>query len=409
MADEMRPKLRHVNINRSHQHGQPVIVLQDPSGISEFTVVLPANILPVLELCDGTRDVATIRAALELRTGLRAGTGYLEKLFAALDNALMIDNVRFARAYEQAVQIFRASPVRAPIMADRVYPADPALLEQTIKQYIDSLSEDVGEEQGVDSVRALVSPHIDYQRGGSVYAGVWHRAAEAAREAEVAIILGTNHQAGHRLFTLTKKSYVTPWGELPVACDVVDAVAHALGEREVFEEEFSHRNEHSVEAATVWLHYFVRDRKCELVPVLCGSFQRFIDGDRQPAEDDEINRFVRTLKKATEGRRTLVIAAGDLAHVGPAFGDIQPVDAVGRARLSAADSELVSALVNGDTEGAFQLVRAEGDRRRICGLPNIYLALRLLGKTKGELTGYAQCPADQQGTSLVSICGIIFG
>ncbi len=409
MSAEMRPKLRHVNISRSHQHGQPVIVLQDPSGISEFTVVLPANILPVLELCDGTRDVATIKAALELRTGLRAGPGYLEKLFAALDNALMIDNERFARAYEQAVQVFRASPVRSPILADRVYPADPALLEQTIKQYLDGLSGEVDNEQRVASVRALVSPHIDYQRGGPVYAGVWHRAAEAAREAEVAIILGTNHQAGHRLFTLTKKSYATPWGELPVACDVVDALAHALGERQVFEEEFSHRNEHSVESAAVWLHYFVRGKKCELVPILCGSFQGFIDGDRQPAQDEEINCFVRALKTATEGRRTLVVAAGDLAHVGPAFGDIHPVDAVGRARLSAADSEFITAVVNGDAEGAFQMVRAEGDRRRICGLSTIYLALRFLGKTKGELTGYAQCPADQQGTSLVSICGIVLG
>jgi AmmeMemoRadiSam system protein B len=407
MADEMRPKLRQVNISRSHQHGQPVIVLQDPSGISEFTVILPVNILPVLELCDGTRDIATIRAALELRTGLRAGPGYLEKLFAALDNALMIDNERFARACEQAVESFRASPVRAPILAGRVYPADPSLLEQTIKQYLDGLERGVDRERRVESVRALVSPHIDYQRGGSVYAGVWQRAAEAARGADVAIILGTNHQAGHRLFTLTKKSYATPWGELPVACDVVDALAQALGERQVFEEEFSHRNEHSVESAAVWLHYFARGGKCELVPILCGSFQRFIDGDRQPAEDDEINCFIETLKKATEGRRTLVVAAGDLAHVGPAFGDMHPVDAVGRARLSAADSELISAIVNGDAERVFQMVRTEGDRRRICGLSTIYLALRLLGKTKGELTGYAQCPADQQGTSLVSICGIV--
>ena len=408
MLDEMRPKLRRINISRSQQHGQPVLVLQDPCGISDFMVVLPANILPVLELCDGTRDVAAIRSALELRSGLRVGPGYLEKLFAALDDALLMDSERFTAAYEQALGLFRTSPARSPILADKVYPADPELLEQTMKQYFDGLSADVDRTGGIDSVRGLVSPHIDYQRGSSVYAGVWHRAAAAAREAEVAIILGTNHQAGHKLFTLTKKSYATPWGELPVACDVVDAVANALGEKEAFEEEFSHRNEHSVESAAVWLHYFTRDGRCEIVPVLCGSFQRFIDEDRQPGGDDEINCFIDSLKKATSGRRTLIVAAGDLAHVGPAFGDIYPIGALERAKLSAADNELVTAIIKGDAEGVYQLVRQEGDRRRICGLSTIYLAMRLLGETKGDLTGYAQCPADQQGASFVSVCGIVF-
>ena len=408
MPDEMIPKLRSINISRSQQHGQPVLVLQDPCGISDFMVVLPANILPVLELCDGTRDVAAIRSALELRLGLRVGPGYLEKLFAALDDALLMDSERFATAYEQALRLFRASPVRSPILADKVYPADPELLEQTIKQYFDGLSADVDRTGSIDSVRGLVSPHIDYQRGGSIYAGVWHRAAAAAREAELAIILGTNHQAGHKLFTLTKKSYATPWGELPVACDVVDAVACGLGEQEVYEEELSHRSEHSVEAAAVWLHYFTKGKGCELVPVLCGSFQRFIDEDRQPGNDDAINCFIDSLKKATSGRRTLIVAAGDLAHVGPAFGDIYPVGALERAKLSAADNELVTAIIRGDAEGVYQLVKQERDRRRICGLSAIYLTMKLLGETKGELTGYAQCPADQQGASFVSVCGIVF-
>jgi len=55
----------------------------------------------------------------------------------------------------------------------------------------------------------------------------------------------------------------------------------------------------------------------------------------------------------------------------------------------------------------FQQVKKEGDRRRICGLSAIYLTLRLLGKARGDITGYAQCPADEQGTSFVSICGIV--
>ena len=107
------------------------------------------------------------------------------------------------------------------------------------------------------------------------------------------------------------------------------------------------------------------------------------------------------------GRNTLVIAAGDLAHVGPNFGDATPVDGVGRAALAAEDAATMDAICRGDAAGFFELSRAEGDRRRICGLSPIYLMLRLLGPMEGESMGYDQCPADVEGGSLVSIVGAL--
>ena len=409
MADEIRPKLRQVQVSRGQQQGQPMLVLSDPSGLSDCSVVLPASLAPVLELCDGTRDISTLRAVLEFRAGLRVGPGYLEKLFAALDKALMMDNEHFAKAYEEAVLKYRCAPSRPPVMADRVYPASPEWLEAALGQYFDALPSEKKNASGVENVRGLVSPHIDYQRGGAVYAEVWWRAAKAAQSAEVVVILGTNHFNGQKLVTLTRQSYSTPCGVLNTCGEIVDAVASALGEDEVFAEEFSHRNEHSVEAAAVWLHYLVKDKKVELVPVLCGSFHRFIEDNRHPGEDDSVARFIDSMRKATADRRTLIVAAADLAHVGPAFGDPYPFDILERARLSAADTELMNAITQGDAEGMFRQVKQERDRRRICGLSSIYLALRLLGETKGEVAGYAQCPADQQGESFVSICGIVFG
>lgn len=407
MTGGMRPKLRHVQVSRGHEHGQQVLILSDPCGLGDCAIVLPASLAPVLELCDGTRDIAALRTVLELRTGLRVGPDYLERMFAALDRALMIDNEHFARVYQEAVKKFRTAPSRLPTMADRVYPANSGSLEQVLCGYFDALLPNADNKLKADEVRGLVSPHIDYQRGGTVYAGVWRRAAKAAQAAEVAIILGTNHFNGQKLVTLTRQSYATPWGVLATAGDVVDAVASALGEEEVFAEEFNHRNEHSVEAAAVWLHYLVKDKGCELVPVLCGSFQRFIEGDRKPSDDDEVARFIEALSNATANRRTLIIAAGDLAHVGPAFGDRYPIDVLEKSRILSADNELMSAIARGDAEEVFQQVKKEGDRRRICGLSAIYLALRLLGKASGDITGYAQCPADEQGTSLVSICGVV--
>jgi hypothetical protein len=41
-------------------------------------------------------------------------------------------------------------------------------------------------------------------------------------------------------------------------------------------------------------------------------------------------------------------------------------------------------------------------------LPPIYLALRVLAGATGEPAGYDRCPADANGTSFVSICGVVW-
>ena len=102
----------------------------------------------------------------------------------------------------------------------------------------------------------------------------------------------------------------------------------------------------------------------------------------------------------------LVAASGDLAHVGPAFGDPTPYDADREGRLRAADEQLLTP--SPGPRRILRQLRAERDARRICGLPPIYLMLRYLGDgARGEVVGYDQCPADPDGGSLVSVAGIL--
>jgi len=102
-----------------------------------------------------------------------------------------------------------------------------------------------------------------------------------------------------------------------------------------------------------------------------------------------------------------VVAAADLAHVGPAFGDPYGLDFVARAQLRNADERLLAAVYAGDAAAFFYTLKAEGDRRRVCGMPPIYLTLRLLESSRGQPAGYAVCPADPQGLSFVSIAGVV--
>jgi AmmeMemoRadiSam system protein B len=116
---------------------------------------------------------------------------------------------------------------------------------------------------------------------------------------------------------------------------------------------------------------------------------------------------VDVLQARLEGRRAVVVAAGDLAHVGPAFGG-EPLDRQGKARLKSADDDLLNHMIAGDAEGFLTAIKRVGDANNVCGISPIYLTMRLLGPARGEAAGYDMCPADGAGTSVVSVCGVVF-
>ncbi len=405
----MHPKLRLVDSRVINHEGQPLVVLLDPLRLSDQTICLPPPLILLLELCDGSRDEAGLRAALEVRAGIRLSAANVEQILSQLDEALLLENDRFAAAYAEAVEEFRTAAWRSPVLAGSSYPDQAEALESLFQEYSEAAQSVAHQTEASDTgeIRGLICPHIDYPRGGLTYALVWQKAAQAVREAQIAIIFGTDHSGGPGSLTLTHQNYATPWGVLPTAHHVVEAVSQAIGPAAAFQEELHHRGEHSVELAAVWLHYLLGERRCEVVPVLCGSFHDFVVGNGQPSEEARLSRALEALREATAPYRTVVIAAADLAHVGPAFGDQYPLDFIRRARLTAEDQHLMDTICAGEAEAFFQEIRQEGDRRRICGLPPIYLTLRFLEETRGTVVGYDQCPADQQNTSVVSICGIV--
>jgi AmmeMemoRadiSam system protein B len=107
-------------------------------------------------------------------------------------------------------------------------------------------------------------------------------------------------------------------------------------------------------------------------------------------------------------QNTLVVAAGDLSHVGPAFSDTLPLDIAAKARVRETDQEWLEAACTGIGERLAEHMRTQGDTTRICGASPIHYMLEILPETKGEVVAYDQCPADDQFGSLVSIAGVLF-
>jgi AmmeMemoRadiSam system protein B len=401
----MKPKLRNIKTQRALVRGQEGIILTDPLGISQETLFVPNHLSLLLTLIDGTRDLGTIRAGFELRTGHTVSNSSLEHFISQLDGALFLENDQFFNAHQNALESYRASPTRHPILAGSCYPEDPELLKSFIQEYLDKVSGNSFEE--TDRVVGLISPHIDYQRGAHVYAQVWSQAKTALEKAELIIILGTDHNDSKGMITLTRQDYESPLGVVPTAKGVVKEIADEIG-ADAFASELNHRGEHSIEAALVWLQYLLGDNICPVVPVLCGSFQKFIENGESPIKARQIASAVKALNRICSQHRTIIVAAADLAHTGPAFGDPMPLDIIGRAEMAKRDGELIQVLCQGNADNFYSIVQKESDRRHICGLSPIFITLEAITSAKGIPTGYAQCPASVDQTSLVSICGIIY-
>lgn len=409
MNDQLKPKLRPHEAGWIQHNGQRVLYLRERTGLSDRAVALPATLAPILGFCDGTRDVERLRAAFLLHSGIDLSTQVIERILGQLDEALLLESPTAIAAQQAALNAYRSAPYREPHLAGKAYPAEPDALTEMLRQFSEPCSDQAQQEEVTDSkgaVRGLVSPHIDFARGGHVYARVWQEASESIREAEVVVIFGTDHMGDQGKLTLTRQSYSTPWGVLPTDTSIVDVVAEAIGHDEAFEDELNHRSEHSIELASIWLHYTRNGNACRVVPILCGSFHHFVAGVADPA-DSRLGVALAALREAIRGKRTVVIAAADLAHVGPAFGDTTPFGPVEKAMVSVADRQILSAVEQGSADEFFRRLREEGDRRRVCGLPPIYMALRLLGSSIGHTVEYAQCPADANGGSLVSIAGVV--
>ncbi len=414
-----RPRLRPLEAFPVEENGQKLLALRDPSGLSEQVARLPPAAVAVLQLCDGetTRDEICAEFGRRYKTPLTRDA--LDKLLEQLDRALLLDSDKFRQHSASVFGEFSRSPTRAAHLAGKSYPADPEQLGAMLDGFFEP-PHGPGRPDGVTRPmpRALVAPHIDFNRGGPAYAWAYRPLAESAELPELVVVFGTDHNGADQPFTLTRKHYDTPFGAMQTDVALVDELVKAIGDRqgekaaaELFYDEHHHRGEHSLEFQMVWLRYLWKERaeNIRVLPILCGSLHALIEAQRLPPDELRVTTFIEELTRLTAGRRTLWIAGADLAHVGPRFGDDQPLDAEDRASLERRDQVTLQHAMRGDAVGWFREIAREKDRRRVCGLPPIYAMLACANPGAGEVRAYGQCPADDAGGSLVSIASLVYG
>lgn len=407
-----RPRLRPLELFPVEVDGQNLICLRDPTGLTDRIGFLPRPAALAAVLCDGSRTLAEVAEEMGRRTGMTVQASQIAELLEQLDDGLFLEGQRLEAHRASVLAAFRASPSRAATHAGGAYLGDPAELRDVIGDW----GQQISSEPAPKAVRAepgapalLISPHIDYHRGGLTYARGW-RAVTAATPPDLVVVFGTDHSGVGWPFTLTRKSFETPLGAVPTDAALVDELVarlpfHAEG---LFEDELHHRNEHSIELQAVWLRHRFGAATPPVLPVLCSSLHRAVARRESPSADPRVVGFLDALKAATAGRRVLVVAGADLAHVGPRFGDTAPMRAPDRQRVEQDDRRALEAVAGRDAEGFFAAVAALEDKNRVCGLAPIYAGLVAAGRDggRGVLIDYDQCKADDGGTSFVSIAAL---
>lgn len=413
--DADRPHLRQVEVQRVEKDGVGYFLIKDPRRMAKQAMMVRQEMAPFLARADGSRTVKEIIADGQAESSSNVRDDAVHDLFQQLDDLFLLEGEKYEAEVARRLKDYRSADFRMPALEGQAYPEDPDELLDLVEAFAPDISTE--QEPSGKTVKAIVTPHIDYQRGGDTYAELWRRLAPDLEDIELAVVFGTDHFGSGPRLTLTSQSYATPWNILPTDKDLVTKLARPLSQDaqvsdHPFADEANHISEHSIELASVWLNWAIGDNAVKMLPVLCGSLGDYVleDGKLRgtsPADHPQIADAIGLLQQVARHRRTVFIAAADLSHVGPSFGDEEESDDLIRREIEEHDEELMSAVIKGDKEQFLEIVRHEHDYSRVCGLAPIYMALWAAEATDGHWLGYQQCPADADNKSFVSIAGAV--
>lgn len=408
------PALRPLEIVPVVHEGRRLLLVRDPLGVLEGLAALPPDglTLLVLQMADGQTHVDEIARVARERTGFIVTTDKIRHLVAELDRAGLLMSEGFLRLWEQRREKFRELPSRPSV----VFNSDDRLL--LIKELGNEMRRHTTALNGppprldlpATGLRGILSPHIDYFRGGPTYAWAYKAIAEHSR-ARTFIILGTLHQPSTHPFIATAKPFETPFGTVEVNTEMLGELEKEFG-GELWRDEYLHGVEHTVELQVVYLKHVLKDRPFRIVPILVGSFDEFllVDPPCQPTEDEEVAAFVRALRTVLErhGEDVVLIGGVDFSHCGPEFGDDRANTPEVEAEIRQQDKAMLKSIESVDAAGFFDSFRPTLNARRVCSIGAITCVLSALeGQCTGKVLAYEQANSEDR-TCLVSFASVAF-
>jgi hypothetical protein len=405
-----RPKLRNIEPVPAVIDGRSVIVLKDPLGLSDQTLILDRPGLALLSLFNGAHTLREIQYLLARGSGETAPMEAIESVLDKLDQLCLLEGENYRRALELKAREYRNSPARPASHAGFAYSSDPEELGKDLDAFY---SADTGEgplELHLEerAAKGLIAPHIDIRAGGPCFAK-GYRALAKGPPPDLFIILGTGHGGVNNLFTVGSLDYETPFGIVKTDREFVRALSEEMDE-DVAQEEILHKSEHVIEFQVIFLKHLYKEKPFKVAPILCSLSHLFFDpGAGFEESKSRFDKFCGALSRVSGAQDGSVcyIASADLDHIGPRYGDqFSPNQAHINNSLER-DRLLMESLERLDLDGFISGISKDNDAGRVCGFSPIVAMLSCMEATQGHLLDLDYSEVDEKG-SFVSFASMIF-
>ncbi len=367
------PQLRHpIDIRHEHLGNEAFLLLRCPLGITKEPLGLIPDVIPVLNCFNGSLSIEEIARKLKPQG---ATEEIVRQLADLLNEHYFLQTPRFLEKAHELKKSFKDSPERPAALAGACYSSDSEGLQEELKGYLSSSEQP--QRQG--ELIGISAPHIDYQRGSLCYGKTYAHLEQSPHD--LYLLMGTSHQYSDHIFHFTDKHFQTPLGVIECDRDFMNDLAGGYGIERAFADEYLHKQEHSLELQVPFLQYHAPQSK--IAPILIGSFYNFLREEKAPTEfevyeslAENLTRLIRERKDA--GQRLCIVAGVDMAHIGRAFGDQFSLTPEVMDKIRERDELYIKSILDQDKEQLYAHIAQDGDARRICGYPTMYLMLDVL-------------------------------
>ena len=206
------PKLIPVEAFPVQENGsERFIGLRDPQRNDRSSVIVSELAYYVLTFFDGKTTIDEVIENFKVKFGHTLDKGEIEDLLNQLDSALLIENEKYYENWTRMENEFQNSEVRNCFLSGLSYPENRNDLDTLISGFYEKAENHNNNHNG--QLKGIISPHIDFNRGGVSYAIAYRELIEQA-DADTFVIFGTSHYARNsNPFILTKKTFSTPYSQ----------------------------------------------------------------------------------------------------------------------------------------------------------------------------------------------------
>ena len=381
--------------------GKDLLLLRDPRGYASETLAFQPEAWGLFLLFDGSRSIQQLQAEIFEATEENIPHEQLLAIIQLLDQSYFLNSKRFHEYREASDNAFRDARVRQSAHAGISYPADA----NELREFIDGLFRKSSVEIPQEPPIGILAPHIDLRIGGDAYVSAFRSLALA--EADIFVILGTAHYACDGLYIPTEKDFETPFGIIKTDQEFVRSILQC-GIDGVSTDDLAHQFEHSIEFPVLFLQYLFGNESKKIVPILCTSFDEFLDTNINPLTSRNVISTIEILHRAAQasGKRVAYILSVDWSHIGKKFGDEQSAAQL-LEKIRVSDGEQLEAVTTLNYPRFFQILSTTKNETRIDAFACFTTFFGIAQPTHASLLEYHQWH-EKERESAVTYASVAF-